>query len=54
MTNTTEPWEVTKFYFVWKFCLAACRIKGKTKDAIETKSKEVRAWPRVSFETDGL
>ena len=43
-----------KIYFVWKFCVAACRIKGKTKDAVETKSKEVRAWPRVSFESDGL
>lgn len=38
-----------KIYFVWKFCVAACRIKGKTKDAIETKSKEVRAWSRVSL-----
>ena len=29
--------------------LPACRIKGKAKDAVETKSKEVRAWPRVSL-----
>ena len=29
--------------------LAACRTKGETKDATETKSKEVRAWSRVSL-----
>ena len=34
---------ITFSTFFVRFLLPACRIKGKAKDAVETKSKEVRA-----------